>query len=66
MGIVLYTAANELSLQGSLDAVDSMGEKISSLFLALLEYMLKNDKEFAKAFNKIPRNVMYTSQSSYF
>lgn len=66
MGIVLYTAANEFPLQGSLDAKNSMGEKSSSFLLALLEYMLKNDKEFAKAFSKIPRNAMYTSQSSYF
>lgn len=59
--IVQFIAVNDLPLQGSLDAVDSMGEKSGGLFLALLEYTLKKDKEFAKEFSTIPRNATYTS-----
>ncbi|MGH0134881.1 UNVERIFIED_CONTAM: hypothetical protein FKN15_067579 [Acipenser sinensis] len=59
--IVEFLAVNELPLRGTLDAMDARGEGGSGLFLAMLDYTLRKDKELASALSTIPRNATYTS-----
>jgi len=54
---------NQLPFRGSVDAVDARGEEGCGIFLALMDYTLKKDKELAKIFSTIPSNATYTSNN---
>ncbi len=61
--IIQFIAVNQLPFRGSVDAMDARGEEGCGLFLAMMDYTLKKDKELAKIFTTIPSNAIYTSNN---
>lgn len=61
--IIEFIAVNQLPFRGSVDAVDARGEEGCGIFLALMDFTLKKDKELAKIFSTIPSNATYTSNN---
>ena len=59
--IIQFIALNQLPFRGSDDALDARGEVGSGIFLALMDYTLKKDKDLARIFSTIPANATYTS-----
>ncbi|KAK0146221.1 Zinc finger MYM-type protein 1 [Merluccius polli] len=59
--IIQFIALNQLPFRGSDDALDARGEVSSGIFLALMDYTLKKDKDLARIFSTIPANATYTS-----
>ncbi|CAB4066161.1 unnamed protein product [Lepeophtheirus salmonis] len=59
--IIQFIALHQLPFRGSVDALDARREIANVIFLALMDYTLKKDKDLARIFSTIPANFTYTS-----
>ena len=59
--VIEFLVTNHQPLRGTYDDLESRAERSHGMFLSMMDYTLRKDKELAQVFATIPKNATYTS-----